>query len=149
MAGRFKQKVSKSGRSKPRKVLPNGRNANSGNFLMMEYWMFESHAYRELQAGPRSLLWELIRLFNGRNNGRIGLGVRSAAQRLNVSKDTASSYFKSLVEAGFIVATRSGGFNMKDPTSRRATEWRLTWHPSDEGPATKEFMRPRLVKSRS
>ncbi len=146
MPQRFSPKKSKSGRPKQRAVLPNGRNASSGNFLKMENWMFDSHAYRELHSGPRTLIWELIRLFNGRNNGRIGLGVRSAAQRLNVSKDTASAYLKALVEAGFIVATRSGGFNMKDPTSRRATEWRLTWLPTDEGPATKEFMRPRLVK---
>jgi len=107
---------------------------------MLENYIFDSSAYRTLKPGPRALLWEIIRRFNGSNNGQIGLGVREAAKSLSVSKDTASSYFLTLIEHGFIRSTHPGGFNMKDPSSRRATEWRLTWKPTDSITPTKDFL---------
>jgi hypothetical protein len=117
-------------RARPR-VLKNGRNAGSTRFVMLDHYIFDCPAYRAMKAGPRALLWELIRLHNGSNNRRIGLGVRSAAHALNVSKDTAAAYFSMLIERGFIAITQLGGFNMKDPQSRRASEWRLTWVGTD------------------
>jgi hypothetical protein len=112
-------------RVKPR-IRKNGRNAGSTNFVMLDNYIFDCLAYRTMKPGPRALLWELIRLHNGNDNGRIGLGVRNAAQALGVSKDTAAGYFETLMKRGFIAVARSGGFNMKDPQSRRASEWRLT-----------------------
>ena len=126
-------------RAKPR-ILKNGRNAGSTNFVMLDNYIFDCLAYRTMKPGPRALLWELIRLYNGSNNGRIGLGVRSAAQALGVSKDTAAGYFETLMKRGFIAVARSGGFNMKDPQSRRASEWRLTWATTGCMTATKDFI---------
>lgn len=122
------------------KTLVNGRNAGSTAFLMLENYVFDSVAFRTMKVGPRALLLELIRRYNGSNNGSIALGVRTAAKVLDVSKDTASKYFGVLVERGFIAAARPGGFNMKDPQSRRSTEWRLTWIKTSCMPATKDFM---------
>lgn len=127
-------------RRRKNRLLANGRNATSNAFLMLDNYVFDCPAYRALDAGPRCLLWELVRRFNGNNNGRIGLGVREGAKAINVTKDTASAYFRALSECGFIATSREGGFNMKDPSSRRATEWRLTWHRCNEQPPTKEFM---------
>lgn len=127
-------------RAKPR-IHKNGRNAGSTRFIMLDHYIFDCPAYRTMKPGPRALLWELIRLHNGRNNGQIGLGVRSAAQELGVSKDTAAGYFQKLMERGFIAVARSGGFNIKDPQSRRVSEWRLTWISTDCMPATKEFLK--------
>lgn len=122
------------------RLLVNGRNAGSTAFLMLENYVFDSLAFRTMKVGPRALLWELIRLHNGNNNGSIGLGVRNAAKLLAVNKDTAQKYFEALVERGFIAPARRGGFNMKDPQSRRSTEWRLTWIKTDCMAATKDFM---------
>lgn len=121
-------------------MLPNGRNRGSTHFVMLDHYIFECEAYRTMKPGPRALLWELIRRFNGENNGHIGLGVRDAAKRLMANKDTASAYFHELIERGFIAPARPGGFNMKDPQSRRSTEWRLTWFKTDCMAATKDFM---------
>lgn len=123
-----------------RRVLPNGRDATRGPFVMLNHYVFDCAAFRTMAAGPRALLWELIRRYNGSNNGRIGLGVRDAAIALNVSKDTAASYFKVLIAHGFIAASRLGGFNMKDPNTRRASEWRLTNERCNDQPPTKEFI---------
>ena len=126
-------------RSKAR-LLKNGRNAGSTAFLMLNNYVFDCVAYRTMKSGPRELLYELIRRYNGSNNGRIVLGVRSAGKELCVGKDTAASYLNTLIERGFIESVRPGGFNMKDPQSRRATEWRLTWLRCYDLPPTKEFI---------
>jgi DNA-binding transcriptional regulator YhcF (GntR family) len=122
------------------RLLKNGRNAGSTAFVMLDNYVFDSEAYRRMKVGPRALLWELIRRHNGSNNGSIGLGIREAAARLGVNKDTASGYFRALVDHGFVAPARLGGFNMKDPQSRRASEWRLTWIKTDCMTATKDFM---------
>lgn len=121
------------------RVLPNGRNAVRP-FIMIENWVFDSRAFRALKPGPRALLLELIRRHNGSNNGQIGLGVREAAKALNADKTTVNGYFKDLQVVGLIAPGRPGGFNMKVPTMRRASEWRLTWQTTESGPATKEFL---------
>lgn len=123
-----------------RRLLVNGRNTGSTAFIMLDHYIFDCLAYRTMKPGPRALLDEMIRRHNGSNNGRIGLGQREAAKRLNVNKDTVASYFATLIERGFVAATRPGGFNMKDPESRRATEWRLTWFSTECMPATKDFI---------
>lgn len=122
------------------KTLRNGRNSGSTAFLMLDYYIFDCPAYRTMKPGPRALLNELIRRHNGTNNGRIGFGVRAAAEALCVSKDTASAYFETLGERGFIALARPGGFNMKEPQSRRATEWRLTWIKTDCTTAKRDFL---------
>ncbi len=127
------------GRRKNR-LLVNGRNATSVAFLMLDNYVFDCPAYRGMAPGPRTLLWELIRRHNGCNNGQIGLGVREAAECLKATKDTAAGYFRTLIVRGFIAQSKPGGFNMKDPSSRRATEWRLTWQRCNDQPPTKEFM---------
>lgn len=107
---------------------------------MLNNYVFDCPAYRTMKPGPRALLWELIRRHNGNNNGVIGLGVRDAATLLNVGKDAAGRYFRELIERGFIVPARPGGFNIKDPESRRATEWRMTWERCRDQSPTKDFM---------
>lgn len=123
-----------------------GRSKGGGPFLMIDHYVFECPAFRALQVGPRALLLELIRKFNGSNNGQIGFGTREAGPRLNVGKDTVNNYFHALEDAGFIVRQHPGGFNMKDKAARRASEWRLTWHPSAGQLATKEFMKKSTVQ---
>lgn len=124
---------------KNKRLLPNGRNSGMGNFIALPHYVFDCSAYREMKPGPRALLDELIRRYNGSNNGQIGLGHREAAKCLNVNKDTVGGYFEELEKRGFIASARPGGFNMKDPAGRRATEWRLTWHSTHSMLATKEF----------
>lgn len=117
-----------------------GRSKNRGAFLMLEGWMMDSPAWASLSPQDRAVYVELARLFNGKNNGFLGFGVRAAAERANVNKDTARKCLQRLVDRGFIEPTQAGAFNQND---RRATEWRLTQHRCDRthAPGSKAFMR--------
>ena len=124
-----------------RKSNAKGRSTGAEPFLMLPQWAYDCPAYRSLKPGPRALLWELIRRFNGKNNGRIGFSQRDMSAAINVAdRETVAGYVRELEARGFIVATRRGGFNVK-AADRRASEWALTWLPVGEALATKEFMR--------
>jgi len=59
------------------------------------------------------VLIAVMSLYNGSNNGRIGLSCRQAAKRCNINKDTANRAFKRLVELGFLKQTSEGSFDYK------------------------------------
>ena len=59
----------------------------------------------------------------------------------NVNKDTIKQYFDELETKGFISVRRKGGFNLKDTTSSRATEWRITWLDAEGEKATHDYKR--------
>lgn len=105
-----------------------GRSKAGGKFVQLHEWMMMTAAWKSLTPQERCVYVELLRLYNGANNGFLGLGVRAAAERARLHKDTASKCFAILVERGFIEATQLGQFNQN---SRRSTEWRLTHLPCD------------------
>lgn len=82
------------------------KRGNTANFCKLDNWVFDHPSYRSLKVGPRALLWELIRLYNGYNNGRIFLSHRDAANRLCCNRNTVSDYYRQLEEAGFLVKTK-------------------------------------------
>ena len=95
--------------------------------MMLKHWIFDCPAYRSLKPGPRAVLWELIRRYNGTNNGRIAYGARDMARAVQVAdRQTIASYERELESKGFIRAVRRGGFSVK-VSDRRVTEWALTW----------------------
>lgn len=131
-----------SGRATGRKPNATGRSKGAPPFVMLPQWAFDCPAFRSLRPGPRALLWEFIRRFNGTNNGRIGFGQRDMAVAINIKdRETVATYVRELEEKGFVRATRRSGFNLKSPNDRRATEWALTFHSVGDETATKEFMR--------
>ena len=89
------------------------------NFIMLRHDIFESPAYRHMKPNPRGALNEIIRRFNGFNNGYISFSVREMALRLKISPDTAGKAIKSVIEHGFIKVTEKSGFNVKDRKARR------------------------------
>lgn len=131
-----------AGKRGGRGVNAKGRSKRSPPFVMLPHYVLKSAAYCSLKPGPVSLLVQIVLRYNGSNNGQIGFGRRDACKAINVSdKDTVAKYFRELEEKGLVKATKQGGFNMKDPSSRRATEWAITWERLNEQPPTKEFMK--------
>ncbi len=129
-------------RRKGRGVDQKGRSKKGPPFVRLIHHFFDCPAYRSLKPGPRALLWELIRKYNGNNNGQISLGVREAVEKINIKdKDTVGRYFKELEVKGFIRATKRGGFNVKVPSASRATEWCLTWQRLNDHPPTNDFLK--------
>lgn len=129
------------------KVNSKGRNVGRQRFVMLNHWAFDGPSYRSLKPGPRALLWEFIRLYNGGNNGRIGFSQRQMSATINVAdRETVAGYVRELEAKGFIKAQRRGGFNVK-VAKRRATEWALTMFSIGEELATKDFVRWRPGKN--
>src|SRR5689334_1265733 len=91
--------------SKPKKTKkPNstGRNSTS-RFARLDHRMLASNAYRALSPNARSLLVELVMLYNGENNGSLFLSVRDAAHRIGLADASAASRaFDELMALGFI-----------------------------------------------
>ncbi|CAN1555001.1 hypothetical protein MCEREM21A_02354 [Sphingomonadaceae bacterium] len=119
-----------------------GRNRTS-RFLRLDHSIFISSAYRALSSTARALLFEIISLYNGQNNGALYLSVRDAAARLGLADlGAASRAFDELEAMGFIVCTVEGYFSVKTANQSRARRWRLTFEagPGRKGP-TMEFQK--------
>jgi hypothetical protein len=91
-------------------------------------WLLNSPAYLSLSCPARALLVEVTRLYNGRNNGQIGLSVRRVSERCNIARGTALRAFAELQERGFIELVTKGAFSRKSP---HASEWRVTFWTCD------------------
>lgn len=109
--------------------------------------MLESPAFLALSHKAKIALIYLAKRYNGRNNGKIGFGVRSGcfvAQNgklkdvsIGIDKSSMARCLQELSALGFIRCIVEATFDQK----RLTREWRLTWLPCDEQPPTKEFMR--------
>lgn len=116
------------------RVNVKGRN-NTSRFARLDFRILNSNAYRALSPNDRSLLVELVMLYNGENNGSLYLSVRDAAHRMGVADlSAASRSFDVLQSLGFIQLTQDAHFHVKAADRSRARCWRLTWLP---GPGRK------------
>ncbi len=118
--------------------MPRGdQHGNKPSFLKLDGWIFEHGAYRDLGLGSRALLWELIRVYNGYNNGRLFLSHRLAAARLNCSRNTVARYYQELEAAGFLIKTR--GHCLGPDGMGQSAHWALTHLPRDGMRAQNSF----------
>lgn len=133
--------------SRARRSNAKGRSTGSDPFVRLPHWAFDSPAYRSLKSGPRALLWEMVRRYNGRNSGRIVFGQRDMSVAIDVTdRETIAGYVRTLEDRGFIAVTRRGGFNVKI-ADRRASEFALTWEKVGNEPPTKDFLRWQPTKN--
>lgn len=109
------------------RVNATGRNITS-RFARLDHRILNSNAYRALSPNDRSLLVELVALYNGENNGSLYLSVRDAAHRMGISDlSAASRSFDTLQALGFVQLMVDGHFSVKAADKSRARCWRLTW----------------------
>src|SRR5262249_23075118 len=116
----------------PRAAMPNNQNRTGRAkrrrrydgpvFIQLFRYMLNCPAYVSLSPWARAALIEVIRGYDGSNNGRIVLSVRALADRLACNKDTADHALQELTNKGFIEPRIKGAFSRKFP---HATEWRL------------------------
>jgi hypothetical protein len=99
------------------------RGRSTSPFIMLHWHLVDSQGWHELSPHARLAYIELCRLYNGENNGRIGLSARRLACQMPCDKATASRALRELEDAGFVQTMRLGNFARKD---RLASEYRLT-----------------------
>jgi hypothetical protein len=92
-------------------------------YVSLKYSVLESPAYRALSCGARCLLIELLRLWNGSNNGKLFLSIREAAKLVGCANDTAAKLFDELMAKGFIKLNERGWFSSQGGL---ASTWIIT-----------------------
>ena len=129
-----------------------GRNEHSDRFARLPHNILISEAYRSLDLVARCLLFELIMMENGRNNGSLWLSVRDATDRLGtVDARPAIRAFEDLQDRGLIAMTHDSHFSIKAAETSRARCWRITWQAYDRKcPSNdwKAYIAPAKTKAR-
>lgn len=125
-----------------KRIKSKGRSESGAiaHFVMLEHWLMDMAAWRDLDPVARCAYIEVKRFYNGINNGRIFVGVRDLAEKLGVSKNTAARALASLQSHGFLVVMEKGSFTRK---IRHSTQYRITEAGCDVNNtlATKDFAR--------
>jgi|GEM_PF-6089438 len=124
-----------------------GRSEASSQFVQLPFWLIEAPAFHYLSPEGRTALLYLAKRFYGRNNGKIGFGVRSGGFVRNAgspelidkpvmsqTKMQAALYEVQAFRLARITTPSSFG------QKKRTREWELTWLPCDGKPSARDFM---------
>lgn len=96
------------------------------SFVAMPHYMLESEQWGALSAHAVKLAMEFARQFKGSNNGDLSVPWSRMKRRRWRSKATLSAAIAELIEAGFVVRTRS-------PNRHHVCAlYAITWKPIDE-----------------
>jgi DNA-binding transcriptional regulator YhcF (GntR family) len=104
------------------KLNGKGRSKKRARFFPVLHHVTESFAWSQLSPISRAAYVEIGLLFNGSNNGKLGMSSRQLGGRLKVSQQTAWRAIAQLITFGFVERSRASSFSSK----RRAAEYRLT-----------------------
>src|SRR5262249_29943369 len=106
-----------------------GKKSNGPPFVQLHYYLLDSDAWHRLSLPARAAYIELARLYDGTNNGRLAMSVRTLAARIPCGKNTASRALEELEVSGFISVMKVGSFDGRH--SLRASEYRLMIYRCD------------------
>lgn len=94
-----------------------------GPYIAIPLKVMDSVAFKEASHTARSLMIELIRQHNGKNNGHLQLTTSWLKKRGWTSADVIQRAKSELIERNLIIKTRLGGMNM-------GPDWfAITWLP--------------------
>lgn len=105
-----------------------GRSKTSARFVMLEEYLLRSVAWKEASLLARCALVELMRRYNGSNNGYIHLSTRELGPLLGKSHAHAARALIELEDLGFIHCQRLGSFATRN---RKASEYLLAMFKND------------------
>jgi hypothetical protein len=127
------------------RVTRKGRSKGSGRFLMLTFDLLSSHAWEGLSTQARAVLIQIAKVYDGKNNGRLGASHQILSDQSRISKNTVTRAIRELVEAGFLDVIQVGAFSLK---ARHASEYRITWQKCDKTgePQTNRWRRNGLAK---
>lgn len=105
-------------------------------FVMLRHDLMDSPAWHDLSCPARVVWTEIMRRYNGINNGKIPFSCREAALRCGISKGTAKKAFDELISHGFIKIAEFSNFTLKLKKSRR---WEVTHEATEKNPPSNEW----------
>jgi hypothetical protein len=104
------------------------------DWLRLDHWMIKSAAYRKLDSNERCTLLEMMRRYDGNNNGDIAFGGGDGAW-IGLSADITERALKGLEKRGFIICTQAA-----NPRLERRRRWELTMYKVGRNGPKKLFM---------
>jgi len=107
--------------------------------VRMIHKVYDSPEFQALVPNERAILWELIRKYNGFNNGNLSLGVREAAEKCHIGQMAACRALARLQESGLISATYKGHLVPDFGRPNAPTRWRLNFKESPEQDGRQRF----------
>ena len=113
MCEELMSKTNKTGRSK--KTI-------GGQFVALPHSVLDSRGFAELSPTSIAIYIQVLRLYNGANNGLIAISCRYVADRLKISHMTVSRGLRELINCGLLRQEKASSFSQK----RLAAEYRLT-----------------------
>ena len=111
-----------------------------GRWLGIPMCVIRSDAYRYSSRWGRCVLFEIVAVFSGYNNGKIAVSITQLCERLNTTNRRAvCAAIAELMEHGLIDISVEGSW-----AQRRAREYRLTFVSTMKGhlpvPATNDYL---------
>ncbi|WP_078085308.1 hypothetical protein [Microbulbifer mangrovi] len=101
----------------------------SGRFCLIPHSVLDYPGYVGLNYSARAMLLELVRRYNGINNGDISAPYSQLRHRGFASKGTISNALKQLLSARLIVASRDWQFYNRNSY---CALYALGWRPIDD-----------------
>lgn len=85
----------------------------SSRYVALYHYVLNSPAWKSLDVYERAIYVHILSKYGGpgSNNGRLIYSCRMAADEHGISKDKAAKSLERLVDRGFVLPTRKGGFN--------------------------------------
>ena len=116
-----------------------GNNRIEGAFVAWRIDTTAAPAWLALSAHARVVYMALKARYNFKNNGRIHLSVRQAAEKTGFNKDRVARCLRELQYYGFIVMTEPGCLGVDG--KGKAPHWRLTELSYMTDPPTADFLK--------
>jgi hypothetical protein len=111
--------------------------------IKFEHWLLNSAAYIALSNSAKCTFFELMRRFDGNNNGTISFGGKDGGY-IGLNRDQTERALTELEGARFIVETAPA--EVRNGVPRK---WRLTIYGAIGEKATKDFMRTEIRPKKS
>lgn len=119
------------------KRQPQKADACGGAYLLLPHALLASEAFRTASDRAVKLLLVVCRHHNGYNNGRIGVSTQQLADGMGTQNHAAFTAALAELQARGLIEQTSN-----HPKGKRLSrEFRLTFMPTDYGPATNEYRR--------
>ena len=126
--------------SAKRRIREKGRRTEGG-FSSLPHAVTASSNWRKASGNAIKLVIDLVRQFNGRNNGDLCASYSLLKKWGWRSADTLNNAIKEAIHYGLIIKTRQGGLN-------KANLFAVTWHAIDDCKGKLDVM-PTVVPPRS
>jgi hypothetical protein len=116
-----------------------GRSKGCGKYVQLYEYIARSYGWSRLSPLAKVAWLEINFIYNGSNNGRLGVSSRALGDRLGVGKSSAARALDELLRWGFLDCMTSSDFGKK----KLAAEYRLTHLPCHVtgDPPSRRFMR--------